>query len=193
MVRSIITLLAFALSWVIIAYAEAKCTTAYFAVPARFVSGATSITSDFEDPELDPICDGNLDPTKYYEVVSIDIDFNSKNLRVGDRFTGKSINVTGKGCVKQLSSQWPLATKVLSGFVVGYADNGKAVVHVVLPPGLRGEIKNISGQVDPLSDAALEIAKLKNAFIGKTIFKVFEKFPEFLDGRYRPHHWSCEQ
>jgi hypothetical protein len=176
--------------------------TAYWIVPARFTE--TYMQLNIEVPEVDPtpITSGNLDPEKYYEILTIDEDIYQGKKVVGDRFTGVSKDITGKGSVKEVSSVWPLKTTKFDAVVCATLADGRKIIHIVFKRHFVDQIKNLSGLEDPTDAQALLVARINDSHIGITRESVFAQFPELEgqvdngDGTFtdilKHHRWTCE-
>jgi len=225
------------------AAAYAECFTAYFVIPTGWVN-QMQMTIDNGDVLIDS---GNLDSTKYYEVVSTVKDFptykvgrvfTGKNIDitgkgivkevnivkeghldptkyyevmaitgyigdyvVGDRFTGISADITDKGIVKEVSNIYPLIHRKFDAEVVGTTNTGKKVVHLILKRHWLKEVKRLIRADDITTNEALELSKIKRAYIGRTRADVIARFPELagttgigddIIPRLMKHRWSCE-
>lgn len=172
--------------------------TAYFRVPAKYCRELKVI---FDPDEIDPIIlsEGITDPDKIYEIVTMEQPFGIWG--VGERFTGKEIEISGKGTIFEVTSPFVFKRKDLPARVVATLDSGLKIVHMHFKRYMVRVIIRLSA-TDSLDNNALIAAKLVDAYIGKTPQAVFDLYPELMGGitdvygNYIPyleqHCWSFE-
>lgn len=147
--------------------------TAYLKVPSKYCNG---LRLEF-DPDPEPIIldSGITDPDKVYEIVTLEKSFGIWS--VGDRFTGKEIELSGKGTVFEITTNFVFARKDIPGKVVGKISANLYIVHVHFKRHFIKAILRLSNSIN-LDDNAIASAKLMNAYIGKTDTKVIEQYPD---------------
>lgn len=174
----------------------------YFVLPASLHSGNT-VTAPLAVVSEEIISFGKLDPAKYYEIKSIEPAFpNAKGYVVGDRFTGISVDISGKGTVSEVIGSYPLKSiKFDSSPVLGITDSGKIIVHLLIKRYWIKQIKKLVQSEITSNEDLMLIAKFENAYIGKTVKDVTNRFPELLGitgtgeeavPRLTGHSWSME-
>lgn len=158
--------------------------SAYFKVPSGFMQKFHLVIDkgEVDDTIIDS---GNLDPDKYYEIVSITAEFSPNfSFVVGDIITGISKDITGKGSVKEISSTYPLDENKFEAFDCGVTDLGKCIIHVNLKRHWIKQAKRLIrlvNQTDFSTEVSRQILKIENAFIGWDEQSVFNMFPEMED------------
>ncbi len=167
----------------------ASCFTCYLVLPKKAVN-KLNVTIDRTDSNI-VISTGKTDPTKYYEVISIDKAAADLGWEVGDRFTGKSRTLTAERTVREVSNVWPIKHNNFSARVVGTTATGKKVVYALFKRHFLKSVRNLVESDDIENETALNLSKLKSLYIGKTRASVFAKFPELI-GNLEKTKWSCE-
>lgn len=170
----------------------------YFKIPAKF---CYRLNVRFDTDEVEPIiiAFGITDPNKVYEIVSLEKSFGI--WEVADRFTGKAIELQGKGTVFEVTNAFVLKRKDLPGKVVATLPNGLKIVHMHFKRHMVKAIKRLSDS-SSLDNNAIAAAKLTNAYIGRTRDSVLDAYPILTggvtdnEGNYTPnlayHTWSFE-
>jgi hypothetical protein len=176
---------------------------AYFVIPAGLYSNNQVL---IPEPTVSNvvISEGNLDPSKCYQIRSIELSFpNNKGYQVGDRFTGIGADITGKGTVSEVTGPyWIKKRKFDSSPILGTTNSGKVIVNLLLKPHwVKAAKQIIQGDAVTIEDQILA-ARLQNAYIGRTRASVIAAYPE-LDGgeliegewvyRLTKHEWSFER
>lgn len=174
----------------------------YFVLPASLHSGNT-VTAPLATVSETVVSSGKLDPAKYYEIKSIEPAFpNAKGYVVGDRFTGISVDIEGKGTVSEVIGSYPLKSlKFDSSPVLGITDAGKIIVSLLIKRYWIKQIKKLAQNEMTTNEDLMLIAKFENAYIGPKEKDVTNRFPELLGTtgigenetlRLMQHSWSME-